>query len=204
MESYSDYPQGVKNNAKKGIELNEKSGNKCATPVGKVRAQQLAQGRPISLETIKRMHSYLSRAEDVYRDKQNDSEACGNISYLLWGGLAGLSWSRNKLRELGELQENQQPSITSSYPGQSSGMISGSEEVGEPSDEDYLLPEGTAKVYGNEADPRKILFPTQEMAEEFAKMLGCEGSHPHETKDQGTYYMPCKTHPMNREEGGSD
>jgi len=134
------------------------------------------------------MHSYLSRAEDVYRDKQNDSEACGNISYLLWGGLAGLSWSRNKLRELGELQENQQPSITSSYPGQSSGMISGSEEVGEPSDEDYLLPEGTAKVYGNEADPRKILFPTQEMAEEFAKMLDCEVIH---TKQKTKVLILC-------------
>ena len=57
LESYSDYPQGVKNNAKKGIELNKKSGNKCATPVGKVRAQQLAKGEPISLSTIKRMHS---------------------------------------------------------------------------------------------------------------------------------------------------
>jgi hypothetical protein len=45
MESYSDYPQAVRNNAKRGIELNENNGNKCATPVGKVRAQQLAQGQ---------------------------------------------------------------------------------------------------------------------------------------------------------------
>ena len=51
MESYSDYGDGVANNAKRGIELNEKNGNKCATPVGKVRAQQLAQNKPISLET---------------------------------------------------------------------------------------------------------------------------------------------------------
>ena len=199
LESYNDYPQGVKNNAKKGIELNEKSGNKCATPVGKVRAQQLAQGRPISLQTIKRMHSYLSRAEGQYRENEGDNKACSVVSYLLWGGLAALSWSRNKLRELGELEENQQPSIpNSSYPGQSSGMISGSVT----DDEDYLMPEDSAKVYSS--DPRKILFPSQDMAEEFAKMLGCEGSHPHETVDQGTYYMPCKTHPMNREEGGSD
>ena len=205
MESYSDYPQGVKNNAKKGIKLNEDSGNKCATPVGKVRAQQLAQGRPISLATIKRMHSYLSRAEGVYRDKQNDSKACGNISYLLWGGLAALGWSKNKLRSLGELEENEISIPNSSYPGESRAMISGSEEIGEPTDEDYLLPEGTAKVYGNEEDPRKIMFPTQEMAEEFAKMLGCEGSHAHETVEQGTYYMPCDTHPIDiREEGGSD
>jgi hypothetical protein len=135
MESYSDYPQGVKNNAKKGIKLNEDSGNKCATPVGKVRAQQLAQGRPISLETIKRMHSYLSRAEAVYKDKQNDSKACGNISYLLWGGLAALSWSRNKLRELGELEENEISIPNSSYPGEAKGMVSGSAV----DDEDYVI-----------------------------------------------------------------
>ena len=49
---YSDYPQGVKSNAKRGIELNKKVNNKCATDVGKIRAQQLAKGKPISKETI--------------------------------------------------------------------------------------------------------------------------------------------------------
>jgi len=49
MESYSDYPDSVSNNAKRGIELNDKLGNKCATPVGKIRAQQLAQKKPLSL-----------------------------------------------------------------------------------------------------------------------------------------------------------
>ena len=37
FDSYTDYPDSVKNNAKRGIELNEKIGNKCATQVGKVR-----------------------------------------------------------------------------------------------------------------------------------------------------------------------
>ncbi len=98
LESYSDYPSGVKNNAKRGLELNEKVNNKCATQVGKVRAQQLAQGKPISKETIKRMYSYLSRAEEYY-DK-GDTKACGTISYLLWGGKAGLRWANSKLKEL--------------------------------------------------------------------------------------------------------
>jgi hypothetical protein len=105
MESYSDYGSSVSGNAKRGIELNEKNGNKCATPVGKVRAQQLAQGRPISIETIKRMYSYLSRAE-VYYDNADSTSDCGYISFLLWGGKSALSWSRNKLRELGLLQES--------------------------------------------------------------------------------------------------
>ena len=122
MESYSDYGSGIANNAKKGIELNEKNGNKCATQVGKVRAQQLANGEPISVETIKRMYSYLSRAE-VYYD-ETDMNACGTISFLLWGGKAGLAYSRNKLKELGLLEEGEQPSVSSSYPGQAaSGSI---------------------------------------------------------------------------------
>lgn len=100
LESYSDYPKSVSNNAKRGIELNEKVNNKCATQVGKVRATQLAQGKPVSVETIKRMFSYLSRAE-VYYDK-GDTESCGYISYLLWGGKSAKSWAESKLKQLDE------------------------------------------------------------------------------------------------------
>ncbi len=99
LESYSDYGNDVKNNAQKGIELNEKNGNKCATQTGKVRAQQLAKGEPVSVETIQRMYAYLSRAETFY-DNASSQNDCGYISFLLWGGKSALSWSRNKLKEL--------------------------------------------------------------------------------------------------------
>ena len=102
LESYADYPDAVSNNAKKGIELNEKVNNKCATQVGKVRAQQLAKKEAVTVETIKRMFSYLSRAEEYY--DEGNSEACGTISYLLWGGKAGLRWAGSKLRELDLLE----------------------------------------------------------------------------------------------------
>jgi hypothetical protein len=98
FESIDDYPQTIKDAAAKGIRLNEEQGNKCATQTGKVRAQQLAQGKPISEETIARMYSYLSRAE-VYYDA-SDETACGTISYLLWGGPAALEWSRKRLERL--------------------------------------------------------------------------------------------------------
>lgn len=104
FETYNDYGEGIRNNAKKGIELNEKAGNKCATQTGKVRAQQLANGEKISVETIKRMYSYLSRAE-VYYDEADSQSDCGYISFLLWGGKAALGWSRNKLKELGEIED---------------------------------------------------------------------------------------------------
>lgn len=98
LESYSDYPDAVANNAKRGIELNKKVNNKCATQVGKIRARQLSQKQPISKETLVRMFSYLSRAEEYYDEGNN--EACGTISYLLWGGKAGLRWASSKMREL--------------------------------------------------------------------------------------------------------
>ena len=101
LESYRDYPDSVANNAKKGIELNEKQDNKCATQVGKVRAQQLAQKQPLSVATIKRMHSYLSRAQEYY--DEGDTTSCGYISYMLWGGLSAKRWAESKLKELGEL-----------------------------------------------------------------------------------------------------
>ena len=103
QESYNDYPDSVSNNAKRGIELNEAVNNKCATQVGKVRAQQLANKEKVSIDTIQRMYSYLSRAEVYYNE--NDTKACGTISYLLWGGKSGLSWSRSKLKELDLLDE---------------------------------------------------------------------------------------------------
>ena len=98
LESYSDYPEAVRNNAKRGIELNEAVGNKCATQVGKVRAQQLANGEPVSEKTIKRMYSYLSRAEVYY--EQGDKESCGYISYLLWGGKSAKTWAESKLKQI--------------------------------------------------------------------------------------------------------
>jgi len=101
LKTWSDYPDAVSNNAKKGIELNEKVGNKCATQVGKVRAQQLAQGQAVSFDTVQRMYSYLSRAEEYY--DESDTQACGTISYLLWGGLAGKRWAEKVMREEGKL-----------------------------------------------------------------------------------------------------
>ena len=98
LESYKDYPTSVRNNAKRGISLNEKVNNKCATQVGKVRAQQLAKGEAISVETIKRMYSYLSRAEEYY--DEGDTTSCGYISYLLWGGKSAKRWAESKLKEI--------------------------------------------------------------------------------------------------------
>ena len=101
LESYGGYPQSAKNNAKRGIDLNKEVNNKCATQVGKVRAQQLVRGEKFTLSTLKRIYSYLSRASAYYDPGNN--EACGTISYLLWGGKSMKNWVESKLKGLDEL-----------------------------------------------------------------------------------------------------
>lgn len=127
-ESYADYPDGVKGNAKSALEYaNENGWGSCGTPVGKIRANQLANGEPISLDTIKRMYSFLSRHEGDLISSTAYGDGCGKLMYDAWGGKAALGWSRNKLRTLGLLNESEgNPSIpNSSYPGQkASGSIS--------------------------------------------------------------------------------
>ena len=56
-KTYRNYPDAVSNNAKRGIELNEAVNNRCATQVGKVRAQQLANREAITYDTVKRRYS---------------------------------------------------------------------------------------------------------------------------------------------------
>jgi len=103
-ETYSDYPEAAVEAAKQGIKRNEETGNKCATQVGKVRAQQLANREAVSLDTVRRMRAFLIRQKDNYelaRDRR-DYNACGYISYLLWGGPAALPWTEKILRQAGE------------------------------------------------------------------------------------------------------
>lgn len=99
-ETYTDYPQGAVDNAKMGIKRNEALGNKCATQVGKVRAQQLAKREPISLDTVRRMRSFLIRQKGNYElaIENKDYNRCGYISYLLWGGPEALVWAEKTLR----------------------------------------------------------------------------------------------------------
>jgi len=101
--THNDYPQAAVDAAKRGIELNKENNNKCATQVGKVRAQQRASGEKLSLDTIQRMRSFLIRQKGNYELalRRKDYNACGYISYLLWGGEAALPWAEKKLRQAG-------------------------------------------------------------------------------------------------------
>ena len=104
LASYSDYPQGVANNAKKALEWAEKNGwGSCGTAVGKRRASQLASKSKITVSTIKRMYSFLSRHAKDLESSKSYSDGCGKLMYDAWGGKAGLRWAKSKLKELGQI-----------------------------------------------------------------------------------------------------
>ena len=126
FESYTDYPDGVRGNAKNVLEYTEANGwGSCGTPVGKQRANQLANGEPISLETIKRMYSYLSRHEVDLESSTSYGDGCGKLMYDAWGGKAALGWSRNKSRELGQLEEEFSASLSFAVQDEDQKIVSG-------------------------------------------------------------------------------
>jgi Putative phage serine protease XkdF len=101
QDSYSDYPDSVKNNAKRVIDWTEENGwGSCGTDVGKQRANQLAKGEPISFETIKRMYSYLSRHEADLESSKSYEDGCGKLMYDAWGGKTALSWAESKIKSI--------------------------------------------------------------------------------------------------------
>lgn len=105
LESYSDYPQSVSNNAKNALEWAEKNGwGSCGTPVGKRRANQLASKSAITVSTIKRMRSFLARHAGDLETSTSYGDGCGKLMYDAWGGKAGLRWAESKLKEIGEIE----------------------------------------------------------------------------------------------------
>jgi hypothetical protein len=98
FQSYTDYPDSVKNNAKAVLKWVEENGwGSCGTEVGKIRANQLANGEPISEETIQRMYSYLSRHKVDLDSSKSYEDGCGKLMYDSWGGLSALSWAESKI-----------------------------------------------------------------------------------------------------------
>jgi hypothetical protein len=100
-ESISDYPEGVKDAAAKAVKWADENGwGSCGTQVGKTRASQLAKGEPISVDTLKRMYSYLSRHKVDLQSSKSYDDGCGKLMYDSWGGEAALTWSERKLKQL--------------------------------------------------------------------------------------------------------
>jgi len=100
FESFTDYPESATNAAKRALEWkDEHPDNDCGTRVGWARANQLANKRPISEETIARMASF---ARHLQHEDVPYSEGCGGLMVDAWGGRAGIEWAKNKLESIRE------------------------------------------------------------------------------------------------------
>ena len=115
FETYSDYPDSVKNNAQAVLKYVEENGwGDCGTDVGKQRANQLAKGEAISQDTIQRMYSYLSRHAVDLDSSTGYGDGCGKLMYDSWGGKSALSWAESKVKSFG--YDNNLPSYVDEVP----------------------------------------------------------------------------------------
>lgn len=75
------------------------------TAVGRRRASDLAAGRAVSIETIRRMASYLARHEvdkegEGWRPGEPGYPSPGRVAWAAWGGDPAISWTRSILDSL--------------------------------------------------------------------------------------------------------
>jgi len=98
LESYTDYPKEAQENAKTALRWVEENGwGDCGEATGKARASQLANGEPISRDTIARMASFERHRQNS--DKEL-GDGCGRLMWLAWGGDAGIEWAQRKLEQI--------------------------------------------------------------------------------------------------------
>lgn len=98
FESYTDYPKQASENAKIALRWAEENGwGECGTPVGKARANQLANGEAISRDTIARMAAFERHRQNSQKEL---GDGCGRLMWLAWGGDAGIEWAARKLEQI--------------------------------------------------------------------------------------------------------
>ena len=77
LESYTDYPKQATENAKTALRYAEENGwGSCGTPVGKKRANQLANRQPITRDTIARMAAFERHRQN---SKKKLGDGCGRL-----------------------------------------------------------------------------------------------------------------------------
>jgi hypothetical protein len=109
FQSYTDYPKAASENAKVALRWAEENGwGDCGTPVGKARANQLANGEAISEDTIARMSAFERHRQNSQKEL---GDGCGRLMWLAWGGDEGVEWASRKLKQIREEKLSQIDSL---------------------------------------------------------------------------------------------
>jgi len=94
--------KGMVEEALKGLKWREEH-NRGGTAVGVARARDISNGKNLSDDTVKRMHSYFSRHEvdkkgQGFQQGEDGFPSAGRIAWALWGGDAGQTWAADKVK----------------------------------------------------------------------------------------------------------
>ena len=97
--------------ARKGLDW-RKEFNRGGTSVGVARARQLINKESLSPSTVRRMFSFFARHEvdkraEGFRSGEDGYPSAGRIAWALWGGDAGFTWSRRKVKEIDRERDKQ-------------------------------------------------------------------------------------------------
>ena len=99
-------PANIRKIAKEALEIRKTlpKSRQAGTPVGLARANQLANGENLSLNTLIRMRSYLIRARENYRRAKqaglNASNSKAIQAYMLWGSTPALRWVQKQITKI--------------------------------------------------------------------------------------------------------
>ena len=96
--SYLDYPEAAVLNARRALAWAEENGwGDCGTPIGKIRANQLAGRQRITEDTVARMAAFERHRQN---SKTPYGEGCGKLMWDAWGGDEGIRWAQRKLKQI--------------------------------------------------------------------------------------------------------
>jgi lambda family phage portal protein len=103
--------KGMVEEALKGLKWREEY-NRGGTAVGVARARDISNGKNLSDDTVKRMHSFFSRHEvdkkgQGFTPDEDGFPSAGRIAWALWGGDAGQVWAADKVKGMQASQPEQ-------------------------------------------------------------------------------------------------
>lgn len=95
---------GMVSEAEKGLAW-RKEFKRGGTAVGLARANSIVARESLSLDTVKRMHSFFSRHEvdkraEGFSPGEKGYPSNGRIAWALWGGDSGQAWARKKRNQI--------------------------------------------------------------------------------------------------------
>lgn len=102
-------PKGVQEAAKRALEVraSKPPSQRGMTPVGIARARDLANGKTLTPETVKRMFSYFSRHEVDKKGSSWKEKGKGWQAWHGWGGDDGFSYARKIVKQMKAADDKQ-------------------------------------------------------------------------------------------------